>query len=64
MEKDMMDEFDEICAKLNISHLNKAYAIEKFKEVTESTLLDVSSLRLPPKCVAKAAGMCRWEKLT
>lgn len=54
----MMDEFDEICAKLNISHLNKAYAIEKFKEVTESTLLDVSSLRLPPKCVAKAAEMC------
>jgi hypothetical protein len=41
MDTDIMEEFDEICAKLNISHLNKAYAIEKFREVTESTLLDV-----------------------
>lgn len=42
MEKDLIEDFDNICAKLNIDHLNKAYAIEKFKEVTNSTLLDVS----------------------
>lgn len=42
MEKDLIEDFDNICAKLNIDHLTKAYAIEKFKEVTNSTLLDVS----------------------
>lgn len=42
MEKDLIEDFDNICAKLNIDHLNKAYAIEKYKEVTNSTLLDVS----------------------
>lgn len=42
MDTDILKEFDEICARLNIDHLNKANAIEKYKEVTQNTILDVS----------------------
>jgi hypothetical protein len=42
METDIVEEFDDICIKLNIDHCNKANAIQKFKEVTRNTILEVS----------------------
>lgn len=44
METDIVDEFDDICAKLNIDHYIKANAIQKFKEVTQNTILEVSKV--------------------
>lgn len=42
MEIDILEKFTEICGQLNIDHIDKANAIEKFQEVTQNTLLDVS----------------------
>lgn len=37
-----MEQFDEICSKLNIDEISKKNAIQQFTEISRNTILDVS----------------------